>query len=167
MKSLPRLLSFVLLILLISLTACGPANRQEIDLSDQTIDKPADGIGHYVYALSMPQTIKPGETLEIQMDWRTVGPADGRKRYAMDVRLAGPQEIVFDVDPSVSTVGEINLVNWLNYYFKLPTDFTPGVYSVAVRLREGDSNDQIVQLGFDPSLAAGEGFYRVGELTVQ
>ena len=160
LRTLPLLLGLLL-------TACGGgANRQEIDLSDQVTDQPADGIGHYVYALSLPKTISPGETLEVLMDWRTVGPADGRKRYAMEVLLDGPDRKVYYVDENQSTVGEINLVNWLNYYFPVPEDFTAGEYTVGVRLLDVGNGDAVVPLGFSEELGMGDGFYRVAALTV-
>lgn len=160
--------SLILTLPLLLFVACDPhPNRQEIDLTDQLTDNPVDGIGHYVYALALPERVAAGGELQIQMDWRTVGPADGRKRYPMDVLLAGPERQEFNVDANRSTVGEINLVNWLNYRFALREDLPPGKYEVGVRLRDpATGGTEAVPLGFVDELKMGEGFYRVAEVEV-
>ncbi|WP_020567853.1 hypothetical protein [Neolewinella persica] len=160
--------TFLFFLLLIFLNACNSGTgRQEIDLTDQTSANPVDGIGHYVYALSLPQSIKAGNTLEIQMDWRTVGPADIRKRYDMEVRLNGPASKVFRVDQSLNTVGEANLINWINYFFPLPSDFPTGTYQVEVRLLDETREGGVVPLGFRPEMAVGDGFYQVATVLVE
>jgi len=162
MKLLP------LISLLLILTACNSGTgRQEIDLTDRTISNPTDGVGHYVYALSLPESIAAGETLEIQMDWRTVGPADMRKRYDLELRLNGPASKVYRVDKSLSTVGEANLVNWINYFFDIPADFPAGSYDVEVRLVDETRAGGFVPLGFHEKMAVGDGFWRVANLTVE
>ena len=157
---------FLLFVLLLLLTACSNGNRQEIDLSDRVVANPADGLGHYVYALSLPQQVAPGELLSVEMDWRTVGPADGRKRYALDVLLEGPARKVYPIRANENTVGEINLINWFGYSFPVPRDFPAGDYVLGVRLRDVAENDRVVTLGFDPELALADGFYRVAGLKV-
>lgn len=160
--------TFILFFLLVFLNACNSGTgRQEIDLTDQTTANPVDGVGHYVYALSLPHSIKAGKTLEIQMDWRTVGPADMRKRYDMEVRLNGPASKVFRVDQSMNTVGEANLINWINYYFPIPADFPTGTYQVEVRLLDETREDGVVPLGFRQDMALGDGFYRVATVLVE
>lgn len=159
---------FLFFLLLIFFNACNSGTgRQEIDLTDQTSDNPVDGVGHYVYALSLPQSIKAGNTLEIQMDWRTIGPADVRKRYDMEVRLTGPTSKLFQVDNYLNTVGEANLINWINYYFPLPADFPTGTYHVEVRLLDETREDGIVPLAFREEMAAGDGFYQVATVMVE
>lgn len=158
-------LPFLLLLLFAACTS--GTGRQEIDLSDQVVKNPDDGIGHYVYALSLPEQIAPGETLEIQMDWRTVGPVDWRKRYAMDILLEGDTERkIYPIEAFQSTVGEGNLINWLNYYCPIPEDFVEGEYAVAVRLRDVQDEGQVVQLGFEPALGMEDGFYRLATVQV-
>lgn len=155
------------LLLLSLLTTCNSNTpRQEIDLSEKTITNPSDGIGHYVYALSLPEATVAGETLEIQMDWRTVGPADWRKRYVMEVRLNGPASEVYKVDKALNTVGEANIINWINYFFPVPADFPAGTYDLEVRLLDETREDGVVPLGFREDLAVGDGFYRVASLEV-
>lgn len=156
-------------LLFLFLFACNSGTgRQEIDLTEQTTTNPADGIGHYVYALSLPESIEAGKTLEVQMDWRTVGPADMRKRYDMEVRLSGDATSkVYLVNKSQNTVGEANLVNWINYYFPVPTDFPLGNYEVEVRLLDESRTGGVVPLGFREELATGDGFYRVARILVK
>ena len=160
---------YLLPLFLLFLFACGSGTgRQEIDLSERTVAKPVDGVGHYVYALALPEAIAPGETLEIQMDWRTVGPADMRKRYELEMRLSGPAASkVYKVSKSLNTVGEANLVNWINYYFPLAGDFPAGRYAVEVRLLDETRADGTVPLGFVAEMAVGDGFYKVAEINVE
>ncbi|TXF89625.1 hypothetical protein FUA23_09230 [Neolewinella aurantiaca] len=159
-------LSFLLLLSLLSACNSG-TGRQEIDLTERTIANPADGVGHYVYALSLPESIAAGETLEIQMDWRTVGPADMRKRYDLEMRLNGPSTKIYRVDKSLNTVGEANLVNWINYFFDVPANFPAGSYSVEVRLLDETRVEGFVSLGFQQDMAAGDGFWRVAEIEIE
>ena len=158
---------FLLCLLSLLLCTCDSAQHmQEIDLSNQVVDVPADGLGHYVYQLSLPKTVRAGEELDIQMDWRTVGPADGRRRYTLDILLDGPAREVTTFGPRLNTVGEINLVNWLNHKANVPADFPTGTYTVAVRLRDPNLGDAPVELGFRPDLALSDGFYRVATVDV-
>lgn len=153
--------------LLLLLTACNSGTgRQEIDLTESTISNPTDGVGHYVYALSLPESIAAGETLEIQMDWRTVGPADMRKRYDLELRLNGPASKVYRVDKSLNTIGEANLVNWINYFFPIPADFPAGSYSVEVRLVDEARAGGFVPLGFKIDMKNGDGFWRVAKIRI-
>lgn len=161
---MPRLVS-LLLITVSLLFACSPTDRQDIDLSDQIVKAPVDGIGHYVYSLSLPVTVAPGEALKIQMEWRTVGPVDPTSRYAMEVVLEGPTRQVFSVPEHRNTIGEYHLANWLSYDFPLAADMQAGTYIVGVRIRNRQGT--IVPLGYKQSLAMGDtGFYRLGQLEV-
>ncbi|MBB4077738.1 hypothetical protein GGR28_000339 [Lewinella aquimaris] len=152
-------------ILLIGSFACGSnGNRQDIDLSDQVVESPVDGVGHYVYALNLPETITAGEKFEVQMEWRTVGSVDPNARYTMDVTLAGPATKVYSVPSGANTVGELHLANWLSYRFDVPADFSPGTYMVGVRLRDANRDLQEVPLGYKESLNMSDGFYRLGSV---
>lgn len=152
-------------ILLFLALACTAQNRQEIDLTDRVVEVPEDGLGHYVYALALPERVAPGGRMDVQMDWRTVGPADGRLRYILDLRLDGPDGKLYTVGPRLNTVGEINLVNWFTHYLDVPDYFAPGTYALDVRLRDPETREPLV-LGFVPEMAVGDGFYRVAEVTV-
>ena len=161
------MLRYLLPLLLLAICACQPATpRQEIDLTDRVVTTPEDGIGHYVYALSLPERVAPGGTLDVQMDWRTVGPADGRRRYAMEVLLDGPARKDYTIRENENTVGEINLINWFNHDFAVPANFPAGEYTVAVRLLDATNNNETVPLGFEPELALGDGFYRIATVAV-
>ena len=158
-------LYFVLLFLY---TSCADSsNRQEIDLSDSVVQNPVDGVGHYVYAMSMPREVAPGEQLDVQMEWRTVGSVDPNARYTMDVRLSGPAQKEFEVPAGANTVGELHLANWLSYDFEVPEDFPAGDYVLAVRLRDSARDFAEVPLGYREELRMGDGFYRLGEFTVR
>ena len=148
-------------------TGCGDAaNRQEIDLSDSVVQNPVDGVGHYVYAMSMPREVAPGEELEVQMEWRTVGSVDPNARYTMDIRMSGPAAKDFAIPSGANTVGELHLANWLSYDFEVPQDFPTGEYVLAVRLRDSARDFAEVPLGYREELRMKDGFYRLGEFTV-
>ncbi len=157
-----------LLILLPLLSACtGSEGRQQIDLSDSVVERPVDGVGHYVYALSLPTQVAAGETFEVQMEWRTVGSVDPNARYTMDLLLSGPRTKVYSLPSGANTVGELHLANWLSYPIQVPEDFTSGTYALGVRLRNEKREGQQVPLGFRSELEMPDGFYRLAgiELT--
>lgn len=155
----------VLLFFLLS-TACDRSDRQEIDLSDAVLEVPSDGIGHYVYALSLPVAVSPGNNLDVQMEWRTVGPVDPTSRYAMEVILDGPDQNIYTVRENENTVGEYHLANWFSYDFLVPPDFRSGTYAVGVRLRDKDGN--VIPLGYTDDLRMPlSGFYRLGQVLVE
>ena len=149
-----------------TLLACGRANQQEIDLSDYVIEEPVDGVGHYVYALNLPQEVRPGERFEAQMEWRTVGSVDPNARYTMEVILSGPAEKTYAIPSGANTVGELHLANWLSYPFRVPDDFAPGTYDFGVRLRDELGNRGAVPLGYRPELAMEDGYFRLARITV-
>ena len=162
MKSAPFLLALFILF-----TSCaGSSNRQEIDLSDAVVRNPVDGVGHYVYAMSMPREVAPGDELDVQMEWRTVGSVDPNARYTMDVRLSGPAQKDFAIPAGANTVGELHLANWLSYDFEVPENFPAGEYVLAVRLRDSARDFAQVPLGYRQELRMEDGFYRLGEFTV-
>ena len=159
--------SALLLLLLGGILSCSDAtNRQEIDLSDSVLTNPVDGVGHYVYALSLPREVAAGEDLDVQMEWRTVGGVDPNARYTMDVKLAGPAEKVFSIPSGANTVGELHLANWLSYDFAVPADFPVGDYTLAVRLRDSARDFAEVPLGYRGDLRMSDGFYRLAGFTV-
>jgi hypothetical protein len=156
----------ILLLLLTVVTSCDRSDRQEIDLSNTVIEIPADGIGHYVYALSLPVVVFPGSDLDVQMEWRTVGPVDPIAHYAMEIIVDGPDQKIYTVRENENTVGEYHLANWLSYYFLIPTDFRSGTYTVGVRLRDQDGS--VIPLGFTNDLRMEPaGFYRLGQVLVE
>lgn len=151
-----------------TMLSCGSnADRQHIDLSDSVVERPVDGVGHYVYALSIPNSVAAGEEFEVQMEWRTVGSVDPNARYTMDVLLKGPQEKIYSIPSGANTVGELHLANWLSYTFGVPADFPPGNYELGVRLRDSNRDLREVPLGYQPDLAMADGFYRLGTLAVR
>lgn len=164
-----RPLTYLALILLLctpiifGTVACGPA-KQNIDLSDHVNDRPADGIGHYVYALTLPTSVAAGETLPLAMEWRTVGPVDPTARYGLDILLDGPARKVFHYLPSNNTIGEYHLSNWQTYRLDVPVDFPEGSYAVAVAINQ--PNGTPVPLGFDRSLKFEQDFYRIATIKV-
>ena len=162
----PFLFLSFLIALGVMLGTCGPANRQDIDLSDELIDDPVDGVGHYVYAINLSVTVAPGEKFEAQMEWRTVGSVDPNARYTMDIILKGPQEKVWSIPPGANTVGELHLANWLSYPFTIPENFSTGTYAFGVRLRDELKDGQQVGMAFKESRAMGDGFYRLGDIEV-
>lgn len=156
---------------LILLLACEDPNRQDIDLSDRVVERPSDGVGHYVYALSLPRTVAPGEEFEVQMEWRTVGSVDPNARYQMDVILKGEtDEKVYSIPAAANTVGELHLANWLSYEFEVPENFPAGEYTLGIRLRDAldDSAqpDLFVPLGYRRELDMADGFSRLASLAV-
>lgn len=161
---LPRCLT--LLALLLFLLACGPDNRQDLDLSDDVVEQPADGVGHYVYAINLPVAVAAGEKFEAQMEWRTVGSVDPNARLTMDVVLDGPQRKIWSLPAGANTVGELHLANWLSYPFTVPADFPAGSYAFGVRLRDERRDGQEVPLGYVRDRAMAEGFYRLADLEV-
>jgi uncharacterized protein YfaS (alpha-2-macroglobulin family) len=157
----------LLFLFLCCLYDCGPGgNRQDIDLSDHTVQSPEDGVGHYVYALNLPESVRPGEDLDVQMEWRTVGGVDPNARYTMEIRVSGPATKVYTIPSGANTVGELHLANWLNYDFAIPDDFPAGDYTLGVRLQDANRNLREVPLGFEPELRLDEGFYRLAGFTV-
>ncbi len=160
-------LSHFPLILLPLLSACSRSSeRQDIDLSDAVVVQPEDGVGHYVYALSIPAQITAGESFEVQMEWRTVGSVDPNARYTMDLLLSGPQTQVYSLPSGANTVGELHLANWLSYPIHVPEFFTPGVYTLGVRLRDEKRDGQRVPLGFKPELILPDGYYRLAQVAL-
>lgn len=160
---------FILPLLFCTLAAggilsCGPA-QNTINLSDRVVENPADGIGHYVFALTLPTTMVPGATLPLAMEWRTVGPVDPTARYALEILLDGPDRKVYRYTPSNNTVGEYHLSNWQTYRLKIPSAFTPGEYTVAVAIE--NSNGQPVTLGFEKDMVYEGSFYRVAQVMVE
>ena len=158
-----RLLFSLLFTLLL---ACGPTNRQDLDLSDFVTEKPVDGVGHYVYALNLPETVKAGETFEAQMEWRPVGSVDPNARYTMELILSGPSTKTYAIPSGANTVGELHLANWLSYPFSVPADFAPGSYEFGVRLRDELGNRGVVPLGYRSELAMPDGYSRLARITV-
>lgn len=146
--------------------ACGPSNRQDLDLSDYVVDQPLDGVGHYVYALNLPERVRPGEAFEVQMEWRTVGSVDPNARYTMEMILTGPATKTYAIPSGANTVGELHLANWLSYPLRVPEDFTPGTYDFGVRLRDELGDRGSVPLGYREERAMGDGYYRLARVTV-
>jgi hypothetical protein len=149
-------------------TGCGPGGeRQDIDLSEEVVTTPADGVGHYVYALNLPVSRTPGSDLDVQMEWRTVGGVDPNARYTMDIRISGPASKTYSIPAGANTVGELHLSNWLNYDFTIPADFPTGTYELAVRLRDANRDLREVPLGYRDNRKLDDGFYRLAsfELT--
>ena len=145
--------------------SCGIGDsRQEIDLSDSVVEKPVDGVGHYVYALSVPERIESGKSFEVQMEWRTVGSVDPNARYTMDLILTGPDTKIYSLPSGANTVGELHLANWLSYPIPVPADFSAGTYDLGVRLRDENRDGQQVPLGFKPALEMQDGFYRLAKV---
>ncbi|WP_157976278.1 hypothetical protein [Lewinella sp. IMCC34191] len=157
---------YLLLSILLCLFSCGNEDRQNIDLSDQVVTKPVDGVGHYVYALTIPKTVAPGEKFDVQMEWRTVGSVDPNARYTMEAILTGPKAKVYSLPSGANTVGELHLANWLSYDFLVPEDFPAGEYAFGVRLLDevGDGGD--VPLGFVPEMEITDGYYRLANIAV-
>jgi hypothetical protein len=152
---------------LLALPDCGSGGeRQDIDLSDHVVASPADGVGHYVYALNLPASVPAGDELDVQMEWRTVGSVDPNARYTMDVRISGPGSRQYTIPSGANTVGELHLANWLNYDFPIPETFPAGTYTLGVRLRDANRDLREVPLGFTPELALDDGFYRLAEFSV-
>ncbi len=135
------------------------------DLSEYAAKTPEDGIGHYVYALTAPETVAPGDKYNIAMEWRTVGPADPTASYGLDVRLKGPDTKVYNIAPSANTVGEYHLTNWLEYHLAVPQGFPPGDYTVSVRVIDGDQRS--LPLGFKEELREDDGYYRITSVRVE
>lgn len=156
---------FLLFALGVLLVSCDRDDFQQIRLADQTVTKPADGIGHYVFAATLPHTVTPGITLPLAMEWRTIGPVDPTARYALTILLAGPTQKTYRYAPSNNTVGEYHLSNWQTYNLKIPADFPAGTYTVAVGI-ESTEGESIV-LGFQPDLLLRDGFYRIAEVGVE
>ncbi|NJC25497.1 hypothetical protein [Neolewinella antarctica] len=155
--------SLVLLALFVSAFSCDKSEL--VDLSQYTVKKPADGIGHYVYALTMPPSIQRGEKLPLAMEWRTVGPAVPQaQQYDMEVRLSGPETKTYFVNSAANTIGEYHLTNWLQYDFVIPSDFPAGEYVVSVRIMDEDGAPQV--LGYKDDRLVGESFYRLTTLRV-
>lgn len=161
-----RAFSLSFLILCLMVTGCGNDDRQDIDLSDAVVERPVDGVGHYVYALNLPRTVAAGEAFEAQMEWRTVGSVDPNARYTMDVVLEGPERKVWSIPSGANTVGELHLANWLSYDFEVPADFPAGTYDFGVRLRNANRDFEEVPLGYEASLSMEDGFYRLAQITV-
>ncbi|WP_157974611.1 hypothetical protein [Lewinella sp. IMCC34183] len=162
----PFTLACLCLLLLLG-GACTNENQQAIDLSDDVVERPVDGVGHYVYALNLPRTVAPGERFEVQMEWRTVGSVDPNARYTMDVVLEGPQRKAWSIPAGANTVGELHLANWLSYPFEVPADFTAGEYRLGVRLRNERRDGEEVPMGYVADRKMDEGFYRLAELRVE
>lgn len=158
----PRLL----LLPFLFLSACGPTDRQDLDLSDFVIQDPADGVGHYVYAINLPESVPAGTTFEAQMEWRTVGSVDPNARYTMETILLGPDRKTYAIPSGANTVGELHLANWLSYRFAVPPDFAPGTYDFGVRLRDELGSAGTVPLGYRDELAMEDGYYRLATLKV-
>ena len=135
-------------------------------MSDQVVAQPSDGIGHYVYALSLPTAVAAGEEFEVQMEWRTVGSVDPNARYTMNALLLGPDRKVYSVPAGANTAGEVHLANWLSYRFEVPSDFTPGDYTFGIKLTDEVGDRGEVPLGFKPELRMADGFFRLADLTV-
>lgn len=151
--------------LLFAFYSCGSnAGMQTIDLSDKVVVKPADGVGHYVYAMSIPETVRVGEKFEAQMEWRTVGGVDPNARYTMDVILLGGASKIYEIPAGANTVGELHLANWFSYSFLVPADFPAGEYVFGVRLRDAERDFRQVPLGFDSDLEMKDGFYRLASV---
>ncbi|MGB3798742.1 MAG: hypothetical protein WA952_02945 [Lewinella sp.] len=161
MRTLPYLISLAFLLL-----SCDNADRQTIDLSDQVTTEPVDGVGHYVYALTLPRSVAPGDKFEVQMEWRTVGSVDPNARYTMEAILTGPDTKIYSLPSGANTVGELHLANWLSYSFLVPENFTPGEYDFGVRLQDEVGDGGEVPLGFLPDLEIADGFYRLANITV-
>ena len=156
----------LLFVLLTCVLSCDTTERRSIDLSDQVVSEPSDGVGHYVYALSLPATVAAGDDFEVQMEWRTVGSVDPNARYTMNAILIGPDRKVYTVPAGANTAGEVHLANWLSYNFEVPADFTPGDYVFGIKLTDevGDGGD--VPLGFLPELQMADGFFRLADIQV-
>ena len=154
----------VFFVLLLSLACGSNAGVRSIDLSDRVVEKPPDGIGHYVYALSLPEVAEVGEAFEVQMEWRTVGGVDPNARYTLDVRLVGPARRTYSFPAGANTVGELHLANWFSHAFAVAADFPVGEYDLEVRLRDANKDDAQVPLGFDPQMITTEGYYRLATL---
>ena len=159
-----RYLSSILCCLLF--LTCTTNDRQEIDLSDSVVSEPVDGVGHYVYAISLPREVAAGEKFDAQMEWRTVGSVDPNARYTLDAILTGPNSKVYSLPSGANTVGELHLANWLSYTFEVPADFEPGTYTFGVRLTDEVGDGGEVPLGFLPELRIGDGFFRLGDIQV-
>lgn len=158
---------FTLLLFGLLAVGCEPATEmQDIDLSDQVSDRNADGIGHYVYSLSLPRRVAAGETLEVQMEWRTRGPVEPTALYDLDVLLSGPATHRKVFRAQENNVGEIHPDNWFNYRIPLPETLPAGDYTLSVRVRDTKLNDRVLELGYREALLAGDGYYRLAELEV-
>ena len=158
--------TFAIALLVLLLACAGEENRQWIDLSDAVVERPVDGVGHYVYALTVPKRVDAGEDLAVQMEWRTVGSVDPNARYTMDVRLSGPAQKMFSLPSGANTVGELHLTNWLSYDFAVPDEFPAGRYALGVRLRDSNRDFVQVPLGYADSLRLDDGFYRLAYVEV-
>lgn len=157
----------ILLLFLGTLWSCyGAEGRQNIDLSDAVAERPVDGIGHYVYALSLPERVEAGRPMDIQMEWRTAGSVDPNARYVMDIRFSGPATKDYTVASSANTVGELHLNNWLSHRFVVPDDFPEGTYTVGVRLRDEKNNLATVPVGYRQERAMEDGFWRLADFAV-
>lgn len=148
------------------LSCYGSEGRQNIDLSDAVAERPVDGIGHYVYALSLPERVSAGQPMDIQMEWRTAGSVNPNARYVMDIRLTGPATKDYSVASSANTVGELHLNNWLSHRFRIPNDFPAGTYTVGVRLRDEKQSMATVPVGYQPDRAMTDGFWRLASIEV-
>lgn len=163
----PRhLRNFIPLLLSVCVLACTPNDRQQIDLSDSVVSEPIDGVGHYVYALTIPRDVEAGDKFEVQMEWRTVGSVDPNARYTMDAILTGPETKIYSIPSGANTVGELHLANWLSYTFPVPAEFPAGTYTFGVRLTDEVGDGGEVPLGFIPELEIRDGFFRLAEIAV-
>ena len=154
------------LLTLACLLSCTDVERRSIDLSDQIDSQPSDGIGHYVYALSLPKSVAAGEDFGVQMEWRTAGSVDPNARYTMNAILSGPDRKVYTVPAGANTAGEVHLANWLSYDFTVPSDFTPGNYTFGIKLTDEVSDGGDIPLGYKAELRMADGFYRLADIEV-
>ena len=157
---------YMLLAIVLGLNVgCSPGRQQLTDLSDRVARTPADGIGHYVYALTAAETVEPGTNYKIGMEWRTVGPAKPNQRYSMDIRLRGPATKIYEVSSAANTIGEYHLTNWLEHSFPISPGFPTGSYEVEVRVIDLDGVTQ--ELGYREEFKRTEGFYALTSVVVE
>ena len=157
---------YLLLAVVLSLPfSCSPGQQQLTDLSNRVAATPADGIGHYIYALTAAEAVDAGSNYRIGMEWRTVGPAKPNQRFAMDIRLRGPATKIYEVSSAANTIGEYHLTNWLEHSFPVPPDFPAGLYEVEVRI--SDLNKVLQELGYRDEFKRTEGFYALTTVAVE
>jgi hypothetical protein len=127
------------------------------------------GYWYFLHRVEVPDVLHPGQAHGWKLTWENRGVAPAYKPFQLLVRLEGPDTL--DLPPCESRNRD-----WLpsperntytaNHVITIPQRFKPGVYLLKLKMRSAEAGRNVL-LALKKELMDKEGFYRIGNVTVE
>ncbi len=125
------------------------------------------GYWYFLHGAQSSADWKPGTTGVLTARWSNRGVAPAYHDYPLCVRLTGPRQLDIHMDSGNRTwlPGNPGHPYQHDYQIPIPADFPPGEYELKLKL-VAPSVDRDILMALKPELRDGDGFYRIGKITI-